>query len=50
MHASKDQRSVIIDVPLHSYLYRYRKFAGIMIVRPREASRSAMAALVEGSN
>ena len=28
---------VIIDVPLHSYLYRYRKFAGIMVVRPREA-------------
>src|SRR6266436_6638306 len=47
MHASKDQRSVIIDVPLHSYLYRYRKFAGIMVVRPREASQSAMAALIE---
>lgn len=45
MHASKDERRVIIDIPLHSYLYRYRKFAGIMIVRPREASQSAMAAL-----
>src|SRR6202049_2943690 len=40
MHASKDARKVIIDVPLHSYLYRYRKFAGIMVVRPREAARS----------
>jgi hypothetical protein len=46
MHASKDERKVIIDVPLHSYLYRYRKFAGIMVVRPREVSQSAMAAIV----
>jgi len=45
MHASKDERRVIIDIPLHSYLYRYRKFAGIMIVRPREVTHSAMAAL-----
>jgi hypothetical protein len=50
MHASKDEHRVIIDVPLHSYLYRYRKFAGIMVVRPREASQSAMPALAEGSN
>ena len=49
MHASKDERRVIIDIPLHSYLYRYRKFAGIMVVRPREASQSA-AALVAGSD
>jgi hypothetical protein len=33
-------------VPLHSYLYRYRKFAGIMVVRPREVSHSAMTAVV----
>ena len=46
MHASKDARRVIIDVPLHSYVYRYRKFAGIMVVRPREVSQSAMAAVV----
>lgn len=46
MHASKDAREVIIDVPLHSYLYRYRKFAGIMVVRPREASPSATATVV----
>ena len=46
MHASKDERRVIIDVPLHSYVYRYRKFAGIMVVRPREVSQSAMAAVV----
>jgi hypothetical protein len=47
MHASKDERRVIIDVPLHSYLYRYRKFAGIMVVRPQEVARSNMAALIE---
>jgi hypothetical protein len=41
MHASKDARRVIIDVPLHSYLYRYRKFAGIMVVRPREVRPAA---------
>jgi N-acetylmuramoyl-L-alanine amidase-like protein len=48
MHASKDERKVIIDVPLHSYLYRYRKFAGIMVVRPLEVSQSTMAAFVAG--
>jgi hypothetical protein len=47
MHASKDERRAIIDVPLHSYLYRYRKFAGIMVVRPQEAAHSSMAALIE---
>src|ERR1700719_3549689 len=46
MHASKDARRVIIDVPLHSYLYRYSKFAGIMVVRPRDVSQSAAAAIV----
>jgi hypothetical protein len=40
---------VIIDVALSRYLYRYRKFAGIMVVRPREVSQSAMAALVVSS-
>src|ERR1700737_3514212 len=29
MHASKDARRVVIDIPLHSYLYPYAKFAGI---------------------
>jgi len=47
MHASKDERRVIIDIPLHSYLYRYRKFAGIMVVRPQEVAHSNMAALIE---
>jgi len=47
MHASKDERRVIIDVPLHSYLYRYRKFAGIMVVRAQEVTHSNMAALIE---
>jgi hypothetical protein len=42
MHASKDERRVIVDVPLRNYLYRYRKFAGIMVVRPQEATRSAV--------
>jgi hypothetical protein len=46
MHASKDARKVIVDVPLHSYLYRYSKFAGIMVVRPREASPSAAPAVI----
>jgi hypothetical protein len=50
MHASKDERRVIIDVPLRNYLYRYRRFAGIMVVRPREAPHAAMPALVERSN
>ena len=34
MHASKDERRVIIDVPLRHYLYRYNRFAGIMVARP----------------
>jgi hypothetical protein len=33
-------------VPLHSYLYRYSKFAGIMVVRPREVSPNAAAAII----
>lgn len=45
MHASKDERRVIVDVPLHSYLYRYRKFAGIMVVRPLEVSHSVHVAM-----
>ncbi|HEY0789847.1 MAG TPA: N-acetylmuramoyl-L-alanine amidase-like domain-containing protein [Chthoniobacterales bacterium] len=40
MHASKDARSVIIDVPLHQYLYRYAKFGGIMVARPLEVPAS----------
>ena len=47
MHASKDERRVIVDIALRSYLYRYRKFAGIMVVRPQDVARSSMAALVE---
>ena len=49
MHASKDERRVIIDVPLHSYLYRYSKFAGIMVVRPREVPHSSRALAVASS-
>jgi hypothetical protein len=39
MHASKDEHQVMIDVALHQYLYRYHKFAGIMVVRPLDVSR-----------
>src|SRR6202048_16628 len=49
MHASKDARRVIVDVPLHSYLYRYSKFAGIMVVRPKEVSQSAAAVIATRS-
>jgi hypothetical protein len=49
MHASKDARRVVIDIPLHSYLYRYRKFAGIMVVRPQEVAGSSTVALIEKS-
>jgi hypothetical protein len=38
MHASKDERRVVIDVPIHQYVYRYQKFAGIMVVRPMDVS------------
>jgi hypothetical protein len=47
MHASKDARRVVIDIPLHNYLYRYRKFAGIMVVRPQEVAGSNVVALIE---
>lgn len=50
MHASKDEHRVIVDVPLHSYLYRYRKFAGIMVVRPREVPASAVSAVIATSD
>jgi hypothetical protein len=50
MHASKDARRVIVDVPLHSYLYRYRKFAGIMVVRPREVPASTFSSMVASSD
>lgn len=46
MHASKDARKVVIDIPLRSYLYRYSKFAGIMVARPRETSQSERAAIL----
>jgi len=38
MHASKDARRVVIDVPIHQYVYRYHRFAGIMVVRPLDVS------------
>jgi hypothetical protein len=45
MHASKDEHRVIIDVALHQYLFRYQKFAGIMVVRPLDVSPSEEAHL-----
>jgi hypothetical protein len=50
MHASKDERRVIVDVPIHNYVYRYRKFAGIMVVRPRDVRASAVAGAVATSD
>ncbi|MBV8586369.1 MAG: DUF1460 domain-containing protein [Verrucomicrobia bacterium] len=40
MHASKDEHRVVIDVPIHQYLYRYHRFAGIMVVRPLDVPSS----------
>jgi Protein of unknown function (DUF1460) len=50
MHASKDARRVIVDVPLDRYLYRYSKFAGIMVVRPRDVPASAVSGLIATSD
>lgn len=50
MHASKDARRVIVDVPLDRYLYRYRKFAGIMVVRPRDVPAHAVSGLIATSD
>jgi hypothetical protein len=50
MHASKDEHRVIIDVALHQYLYRYQKFAGIMVVRPLDISPSEESHLAATDN
>ena len=34
MHASSDAKKVIIDAPIHKYLHRYSKNAGILVGRP----------------
>jgi hypothetical protein len=47
MHASKDERQVVIDVALHQYVYRYRKFAGIMVVRPLDVSSAGLSRVAE---
>jgi hypothetical protein len=47
MHASKDQRRVVIDVPIHQYVYRYHRFAGIMVVRPLDVSPASSSRLAE---
>jgi hypothetical protein len=47
MHASKDARRVVIDVPIHQYVYRYHKFAGIMVVRPLDVSPAGSSRVAE---
>jgi hypothetical protein len=47
MHASKDERRVVIDVPIHQYVYRYHKFAGIMVVRPLGVSTPELSRMAE---
>jgi Protein of unknown function (DUF1460) len=47
MHASKDEHRVIIDVPIHQYVYRYHRFAGIMVVRPLDVSPAGVSRLAE---
>jgi len=37
MHASRNERKVMIDSRLSTYLNRYSKHAGIMVARPNEA-------------
>lgn len=41
MHASRDERKVIVDSRLSDYLNRFSKHAGIMVARPMEVTRSA---------
>jgi hypothetical protein len=36
LHASKDGHRVMIDVPIRQYVYRYRRFSGIMVARPSD--------------
>jgi hypothetical protein len=47
LHASKDARQVIIDVPIHQYVYRYRRFAGIMVVRPLDVGSASSSRVAE---
>jgi hypothetical protein len=47
LHASKDERRVVIDVPVHQYAYRYHKFAGIMVVRPLDVSSAGLSRVAE---
>jgi len=47
MHASKDERRVVIDVPIRQYVYRYHKFAGIMVVRPLDISTPELSRMAE---
>ncbi len=35
LHASSDRKKVIIDAPIHQYLNRYKKHAGILVGRPQ---------------
>jgi hypothetical protein len=48
MHASSDSKKVIVDSPVHLYLKRYEKHAGILVGRPQPASRGAARARPAG--
>jgi hypothetical protein len=39
LHASRDERKVILDSPITDYLARYSKHAGIMVARPMDLPR-----------
>lgn len=39
LHASRDERKVILDDTITDYLYRYDKHAGIMVARPKDIRR-----------
>ncbi|MFV0337478.1 MAG: N-acetylmuramoyl-L-alanine amidase-like domain-containing protein [Chthoniobacterales bacterium] len=39
LHASRDERKVILDETITDYLYRYSKHAGIMVARPKDVRR-----------
>ncbi len=40
VHASSDPKKVIVDVPIHKYLYRYNKNMGILVGRPLEITQT----------
>src|ERR1700737_3493368 len=47
MHASKDERRVVIDVPTRQYVSRYHNFTGLMVLRPLDASTPEVSRMAE---